>query len=118
MAVKVELRNGCVGWGEAPVLPGVTAEDQDGALTKGKEVCDVVMSYGGDGRGMTLGMVLEEVGRVLPGHRFASVSSLSFSIGFECDWLGFRVLFGVIGAMMRGRFAILMIIVGFGSIHD
>ncbi|KAI4324668.1 hypothetical protein MLD38_030135 [Melastoma candidum] len=79
VAIRVELRNGCVGWGEAPVLPGVTAEDQDGALAKGKEACEVFMGCTTDNKGgMTLGMVLEEVGRVLPGHRFASVRA-----GFE-----------------------------------
>ena len=28
VVVRVELRSGAVGWGEAPVLPSVTAEDQ------------------------------------------------------------------------------------------
>ena len=32
VAVRVELRSGAVGWGEAPVLPSVTAEDQPAAL--------------------------------------------------------------------------------------
>jgi hypothetical protein len=32
VAVRVELRSGAVEWGEAPVLPSVTAEDQPGRL--------------------------------------------------------------------------------------
>lgn len=72
MAVRVELRNGSVGWGEAPVLPSVTAEDQAVALEAAGDTCRMLV-----GRGpMTLGLVLEEIGRVLPGHEFASVSLL------------------------------------------
>nr|XP_043609992.1 L-Ala-D/L-amino acid epimerase isoform X1 [Erigeron canadensis] len=69
VAIRVELSNGCCGWGEAPVLPFVTAEDQDIALTKAGEACDFLKNY----HGMSLGHVLTEVGQLLPGHHFASV---------------------------------------------
>ncbi|XP_073000545.1 L-Ala-D/L-amino acid epimerase [Typha latifolia] len=69
VAVRVELRNGSVGWGEAPVLPSVTAEDQPGALRAAAEACRMLVS-----RPLaTLGAVLAEVGDILPGHEFASV---------------------------------------------
>lgn len=71
VAVRIELRNGSVGWGEAPVLPSVTAEDQPLALQKTADTCRFLVGSGS----MTLGLVLEEIARVLPGHGFASVSS-------------------------------------------
>lgn len=69
VALRVELSNGSVGWGEAPVLPSVTAEDQATALTKATEACRYLVSMGT----MTLGDVLRGVGSLLPGHEFASV---------------------------------------------
>lgn len=70
VAVRVQLRNGSVGWGEAPVLPSVTAEDQPAALAAATAVCSALVRS----LPMTLGDVLQEVGRLLPGHEFASVS--------------------------------------------
>lgn len=70
VAIRIELKNGCVGWGEAPILPFVTAEDQAAAMTKATEVCGVLRRS----PAMTLGMVMAEIGIVLPGHEFASVS--------------------------------------------
>lgn len=70
VAVRIELGNGCVGWGEAPVLPFVTAEDQPTALAKAKEACEVLTRR----RAVALGVVLREIAEVLPGHEFASVS--------------------------------------------
>uniref|UniRef100_A0A1D1YHW1 Dipeptide epimerase n=1 Tax=Anthurium amnicola TaxID=1678845 RepID=A0A1D1YHW1_9ARAE len=69
VAVRVELRNGSVGWGEAPVLPSVTAEDQPAALAGADEACRSLVQA----PPAALGAVLGEIGRLLPGHRFASV---------------------------------------------
>ncbi|XP_042400521.1 L-Ala-D/L-amino acid epimerase-like [Zingiber officinale] len=69
VAVRVQLRNGSVGWGEAPVLPSVTAEDQPAALAAAAAACSALVQS----LPMTLGDVLREVGRLLPGHDFASV---------------------------------------------
>ncbi|XP_022766083.1 L-Ala-D/L-amino acid epimerase isoform X2 [Durio zibethinus] len=69
VAIRIELKNGCVGWGEAPILPFVTVEDQPTAMAKAKEACEMLKSCSS----MTLGAVLGEIGDVLPGHQFASV---------------------------------------------
>ncbi|KAF3646542.1 L-Ala-D/L-amino acid epimerase [Capsicum annuum] len=69
VAIRVELSNGCVGWGEAPILPFVTAEDQETALAKAAEACEFLKQS----RQMTLNLVLAKIGDVLPGHDFASV---------------------------------------------
>lgn len=72
VAIRLELSNGCVGWGEAPVLPHVTAEDQAVAMTKAKEACDFLKRT----PPMALASVFHEIGLLLPGHQFASVSPL------------------------------------------
>ncbi|CAH8302141.1 unnamed protein product [Eruca vesicaria subsp. sativa] len=69
VAIRIELTGGCVGWGEAPILPSVTAEDQITAMEKAREACKVLKEL----PEMKLGHVLEEIGGILPGHRFASV---------------------------------------------
>ncbi|KAM7475345.1 hypothetical protein LguiB_022588 [Lonicera macranthoides] len=69
VGVRVELSNGCVGWGEAPILPFVTAEDQPTAVAKATEACEYLKRS----PGMTLGSVLGEIGGILRGHEFASV---------------------------------------------
>ncbi|XP_021292558.1 L-Ala-D/L-amino acid epimerase isoform X3 [Herrania umbratica] len=69
VAIRIELKNGCVGWGEAPILPLVTAEDQPTAMAKAQEACDVLKSSSS----MTLAAVLGQIADVLPGHQFASV---------------------------------------------
>lgn len=69
VAIRIELDNGCVGWGEAPILPFVTAEDQLIAMAKAREVCQLLRSS----PPMTLAAVLGEVGEVLHGHEVASV---------------------------------------------
>lgn len=79
VAIRVELNNGCVGWGETPILPCVTAEDQPLALAKAAEACQFLRRS----RGKTLGQVLSEINQIiLPGHSFASVS-LFLSFDFE-----------------------------------
>ncbi|KAK9048591.1 hypothetical protein SSX86_032444 [Deinandra increscens subsp. villosa] len=69
VAIRVELSNGCCGWGEAPVLPFVTAENQSTALEKAGEACQALKKSGA----MSLGDVLGQIGHLLPGHDFASV---------------------------------------------
>lgn len=76
VAVRVELGNGCVGWGEAPILPFVTAEDQLTAMAKAKEACEVLVRR----PAVALEVVLREIAGVLPGHEFASVSWLMILI--------------------------------------
>lgn len=69
VAIRIELSNGCVGWGEAPILPFVTAEDQSTALVKAAEACEYLRRS----PAMTFSSVLGEIDRILPGHDFASV---------------------------------------------
>ncbi|XP_006406627.2 L-Ala-D/L-amino acid epimerase isoform X1 [Eutrema salsugineum] len=69
VAIRVELSGGCVGWGEAPILPSVTAEDQLMAMVKAREACEFLREL----PEMKLGNVLQEIGGFLPGHQFASV---------------------------------------------
>ncbi|KAE9584409.1 putative enolase domain-containing protein [Lupinus albus] len=76
VAIRVELSNGCVGWGEAPVLPFVTAEDQSIAMAKAGEVCGFLRRL----PALTLGSMLEEIEGVLPGHQFASVSDININL--------------------------------------
>jgi hypothetical protein len=70
VAVRVELRSGAVGWGEAPVLPSVTAEDQPAALGAAARACAALAAA----PAAPLGALLQDVAGVLPGHAFASVS--------------------------------------------
>ncbi|OAP05345.1 CYP77A5P [Arabidopsis thaliana] len=69
VAIRIELSDGFVGWGEAPILPSVTEEDQITAMVKAREACEFLREL----REMKLGNVLQEIGRFLPGHQFASV---------------------------------------------
>ncbi|PKA57536.1 isochorismate synthase / 2-succinyl-5-enolpyruvyl-6-hydroxy-3-cyclohexene-1-carboxylate synthase / 2-succinyl-6-hydroxy-2,4-cyclohexadiene-1-carboxylate synthase / O-succinylbenzoate synthase [Apostasia shenzhenica] len=68
VAVRVELRGGGVGWGEAPVLPSVTVEDQPGALAAISAACEFLVRC----PPKELGALLTEIDRLLPGHDFAS----------------------------------------------
>ncbi|PWZ08338.1 L-Ala-D/L-amino acid epimerase [Zea mays] len=68
VAVRVELRSGAVGWGEAPVLPSVTAEDQPAALGAAARACAALAAA----PAAPLGALLQDVAGVLPGHAFAS----------------------------------------------
>ncbi|KAI5424238.1 hypothetical protein KIW84_030442 [Lathyrus oleraceus] len=69
VATRVELSNGAVGWGEAPILPFVTAEDQHTAMVKASEAYDFLLKC----PALTLGSMLGKIGDILPGHQFASV---------------------------------------------
>jgi L-alanine-DL-glutamate epimerase-like enolase superfamily enzyme len=76
VAIRVELSNGAVGWGEAPILPFVTAEDQNIAMVKASEACRFLLKC----PALTLGSMLTEISDILPGHQFASVSSVIFDL--------------------------------------
>ena len=79
VAIRIELNSGgCVSWGETPILPSVTAEDQITAMVKAREACELLRELSE----MKLGHVLQEIGGILPGHRFASVKSETFSSFF------------------------------------
>lgn len=82
VAIRVELSNGCVGWGESPILPHVTAEDQPTALAKAAEACLFLKQS----TGKTLGLVLNEINGMLPGHSFASVSFSHLFFLFFVFW--------------------------------
>lgn len=71
VAIRIELSNGCVGWGEAPILPFVTAEDQPTAMAKAEEVCELLRHRPPS----TLGSAMMQISEALPGHEFASVSN-------------------------------------------
>ncbi|KAK9091778.1 hypothetical protein Sjap_024955 [Stephania japonica] len=70
VAIRVQLSNGCVGWGEAPILPFVTSEDQSLALLKAAQACDFLLRT----PPIILTLALKEIAHnILPGHHFASV---------------------------------------------
>ncbi|XP_040999375.1 L-Ala-D/L-amino acid epimerase isoform X3 [Juglans microcarpa x Juglans regia] len=73
VAIRIELRNGCVGWGEAPILPFVTVEDQSTAMSKAAEACEFLKRS----PAMTMGLLLAEIDGILPGHEFASIPIVS-----------------------------------------
>lgn len=79
VAIRIELRNGCVGWGESPILPHVTAEDQTTALAKAAEACLFLKQSSGK----TLCLVLDEINAMLPGHSFASVRCKEISLSLS-----------------------------------
>ncbi|GLT28881.1 hypothetical protein SLA2020_037840 [Shorea laevis] len=68
VAIRFELSNGCVGWGEVPMLPLVT-ENQGLALVKVKEACEFLSRS----PPMTMNLVLDEIAGILPGAEFSSV---------------------------------------------
>ncbi|GMI66155.1 cytochrome P450, family 77, subfamily A, polypeptide 5 pseudogene [Hibiscus trionum] len=70
VAVRVELSNGCVGWGEAPVVPrpGVNW-NQTTALEKVGKACEFLSQ----GPPLTLNLVLHQISEMFPGTQFASV---------------------------------------------
>ncbi|KAK8559457.1 hypothetical protein V6N13_026879 [Hibiscus sabdariffa] len=93
VAIRIELKNGCVGWGEAPILPFVTAEDQPTAMAKAKEACEMLRSCSF----MTLGALLGEISHLLPGHQFASIVLAIGSFFFKVFCVGgFSLLLAII----------------------
>ena len=69
VAVRLVLVDGSEGWGEAPVLPAVTAEDQPTALAKAALACAMLQTS----PAMSCRQALANVSALLPGHDFASV---------------------------------------------
>nr|GEY40441.1 L-Ala-D/L-amino acid epimerase isoform X1 [Tanacetum cinerariifolium] len=63
VAIRVELSSGCYGWRESPVLPFVTAEDQEMVLVESGQVCEVLKRCGG----MSLGSTTVVIVRFLDG---------------------------------------------------
>lgn len=70
VSLRIELEDGSVGWGETPILPAVTAEDQSTALAKALQVCSLLKLT----PTMSCRKVLEKISDLLPGHEFASVT--------------------------------------------
>ncbi|CAM6092290.1 unnamed protein product [Calypogeia fissa] len=71
VAISVVLKDGSVGWGEAPTLPPVTAEDQAVAMAKAKQACEFLKALQPPGR--RLRDTLNQIDEFLPGHDFSSV---------------------------------------------
>ncbi|XLT83480.1 hypothetical protein HN873_005233 [Arachis hypogaea] len=80
VAIRIELSNGSVGWGEAPILSFVIAEDQKTAMAKASEACAFLRRC----PLLTLGSMLEEIAAILPGHEFAT-NLLCLLCNWECD---------------------------------
>ncbi|KAL8124067.1 hypothetical protein AgCh_011900 [Apium graveolens] len=74
VAIRIEPVNGSVGWGEAPILQPITAEDQPLAMAKVADICEFLRNT----PAMTLGLLLGEIGRILPGHAYAFHSKKGF----------------------------------------
>nr|XP_017241277.1 PREDICTED: L-Ala-D/L-amino acid epimerase-like [Daucus carota subsp. sativus]XP_017241278.1 PREDICTED: L-Ala-D/L-amino acid epimerase-like [Daucus carota subsp. sativus] len=68
VAVRIELSNGCVGWGEAPILRPLTAEDPALAMEKVAEACEFLNTS----PAMTLGLLVGEIAGILHGFEFAA----------------------------------------------
>ncbi|RYR59162.1 hypothetical protein Ahy_A05g024998 [Arachis hypogaea] len=75
VAIRIEPSNDSVGWGEAPILPFVTAEDQKTAMAKASEACAFLRRC----PSLTLGSMLEEIAAIIPGHEFAFVSDIQLN---------------------------------------
>ncbi|KAL2897268.1 L-Ala-D/L-amino acid epimerase [Bienertia sinuspersici] len=71
VGIRIQLKNGCVGWGESPILPSVTAENQLVAITKANEACKFLKEISP----INLMLGLNEISGILSGHEFASVRS-------------------------------------------
>ncbi|MFQ6633970.1 hypothetical protein Gotur_011413, partial [Gossypium turneri] len=68
VAVRVELSNGCVGWGEVSVVPWVNW-NQATALEEVRKACEFLSQ----GSPVTLNLVLHQISEMFPGSEFASV---------------------------------------------
>ncbi|XP_065857876.1 L-Ala-D/L-amino acid epimerase-like isoform X2 [Euphorbia lathyris] len=70
VAIRVELMNGCVGWGEVSVVPSLTTStNQTVALAKVKEASQFLTCSSPK----ILDLLLHEIAGILPGTQFASV---------------------------------------------
>lgn len=81
VAMRVELSNGCVGWGEVQVLPSVTDVSLEMALAKAQEVCNFLRRT----PPATLSSVFNDVTGLLSPREFAPVSQ-SFAQTFPCEF--------------------------------
>ncbi|KAK8711923.1 hypothetical protein V6N13_147179 [Hibiscus sabdariffa] len=68
VAVRVELSNGCAGWGEVPVVPWINW-NQATVLEKVRKACEFLSQ----GPPVTLNLVLHQISEMFPGTEFASV---------------------------------------------
>ena len=81
VAIRVQLADGSVGWGESPTLPPVTAEDQPGALAGMALAATWLMRQApASWQDLVRGLAKE-----LPGHTYASVSD-TISVPVHCKW--------------------------------
>lgn len=81
VAIRVELSNGCVGWGEVQVLPLVTDVDLETALAKAEEVCNYLRRT----PPATLNSVFDDITGLLSPRELAPVSWVllkSFAVDF------------------------------------
>ncbi|XP_074376991.1 L-Ala-D/L-amino acid epimerase-like [Apium graveolens] len=115
VAIRIELVDGSVGWGEAPILQPITAEDQPLAMTKVADICEFLRNT----PTMTLGLLLGEIGRILPGHAYASVregvemaliDAVSYSIDSQHSKKGFKTLKLKVGKYLNGDIEVLQAI--------
>ncbi|XP_022737024.1 L-Ala-D/L-amino acid epimerase-like isoform X2 [Durio zibethinus] len=109
VVIGIELKNGCVGWGEAPILPFVAAEDQPTAMAKAKEACEMLMTCSF----MTLGSALGEIGDVLPGNQFASIPIVSpaeaAALASKYQKQGFKTLKVKVGKNLKADIEVLQV---------
>jgi hypothetical protein len=94
--VAIRMEDGSLEWGEAPILPSVTVEDQPTALTKALEACVMLER---SASAMSSVAFWRQVSGLLPGHEFASVRFLFTGIPSNAEItllglvaIGFRVL--------------------------
>ena len=73
VAIRVELSNGCVGWGEVPVLPWLNL-NQATALEKVREACEFLEQ----GPPVILNLAFDQISKIVPGSEFASVSTVHY----------------------------------------
>nr|GEZ13547.1 L-Ala-D/L-amino acid epimerase isoform X2 [Tanacetum cinerariifolium] len=81
VTIRVKLSSGCYGWHESPMLPFVTAEDQEMVLVESGQVCEVLKKCGG----MSLGNVLRHVRQLLPGHDLDFRDTYNRHVLTECQ---------------------------------
>ncbi|CAM6008720.1 unnamed protein product [Sphagnum balticum] len=76
------MEDGSLGWGEAPIFPSVTVDDQPTALTRALEAC-VTLERSASAMS-SVALIWRQVSGLLPGHEFASVRFPLHSHSLEC----------------------------------
>lgn len=89
VAIRVELSNGCVGWGEVQVLPLVSDVNLEMALAKTEEVCNYLRRIPPG----TLNSVFDDITGVLSPREFAPVSESFTEIFISLKGIGSMCLF-------------------------